>query len=113
MASINESSPTIQAMASNRIVCTEQEPAGASHDTAHIVSVGLGDDPNAADARMEVEEVRAEIDRGRTFYTQSEKTGKTAEVDKYECSCGYGTIRTKPDDRIDNNLDDLRACNFD
>jgi len=99
-------------MVSYRIVCTDQEPAGASHDAAHIVAVGVGDDPNGADKRFEVEEVRAKIDRGTTFYTKSESTGKTAEVEKYDCSCGYETIRTNPDDRIDNNLDDLRECNW-
>lgn len=36
---------------SYRIVCTEREPAGASQDTAHIVAVGTGDDPSAADDR--------------------------------------------------------------
>lgn len=97
-------------MASNRIVCTEQEPSSSSHDAAHIVAVGMGDDPDGADNRLEVDEVRSGIDRGRTFYTKSEQTGKTAEVEKYDCSCGYETIRTKPDDRIDNNLDDLREC---
>jgi len=99
-------------MASHRIVCTNQEPASASHDAAHIVAVGTGSDPSGADKRWEVEEVREAIDGGTTFYTESETTGKTAEVEKYDCSCGYETIRTKPDDRIDNNLDDLRRCNW-
>jgi hypothetical protein len=99
-------------MVSYRIVCTDQEPAGASHDAAHIVAVGVGDDPSGADRRFEVDEVRAKIDRGTTFYTKSEATGKTAEVEKYDCSCGYETIRTNPDDRIDNNLDNLRECNW-
>lgn len=99
-------------MASNRVVCTDQEPADASHDAAHIVAVGLGDDSDSANNRMEVDDVRSEIDRGRTFYTKSEATGKTAEVEKYDCSCGYETIRTKPDERIDNNLDDLRGCSW-
>lgn len=95
-----------------RIVCTEQEPAGASHDAAHIVAVGVGDDLDGADNRLEVNEVRTQLDRDVTFYTKSEATGKTAEVEKYDCSCGYQTIRTNPDDRIDNNLDDLRKCNW-
>lgn len=99
-------------MASSRIVCTDQEPSGADHDEAHIVAVGVGDDPTGADKRVEVDEVRADIDNGHTYYTKSESTGKTAEVEKYNCSCGYETIRTKPDDRIDNNLDDLRKCNW-
>lgn len=97
-------------MASNRIVCTEQEPAGASHDAAHIVAVGIGDTSDKASNRLDVDEVRRKIDQGHTFYTKSESTGKTAEVEKYDCSCGYETIRTNPDDRIDNNLDDLREC---
>ncbi len=99
-------------MASYRIVCTTQEPTGASHDEAHIVAVGVGNDPDSADRRFEVDEVRENLDQGDTFYTKSEATEKTAEVEKYDCSCGYETIRTKPDDRIDNNLDDLRKCDW-
>lgn len=99
-------------MVSHRIVCTNQEPAGAPHDAAHITAVGIGDDPNGADRRLTVQEVRSKLDDGVTFYTKSEATGKTAEVEKYDCSCGYETIRTKPDDRIDNNLDDLRKCQW-
>jgi len=97
-------------MVANRIVCTEQEPAGAGHDAAHIVAVGTGDNPDKAKNRWDVKEVRSAIDSGTTFYTKSERTGKTAEVHKYDCSCGYETIRTDPDNRIDNNLDDLREC---
>ena len=97
-------------MASNRIVCTEQDPPDKPHDVAHIVAVGTGDDPTKAERRLEVDEVRSAIDCGETFYTKSETTGKTANVEKFDCNCGYETIRTKPDDRIDNNLDDLRKC---
>jgi hypothetical protein len=93
-----------------RIVCTEQEPAGASHDAAHIVAVGTGDDPDKAETRWEVEKVRTKIKQGTKFYTKSPSTGKTADVERYDCGCGYETIRTKPDERIDNNLDDLREC---
>lgn len=97
---------------SHRIVCTVQKPAGTDHDAAHIVNVGVGDDPSGADQKFTVQQVRDKIDDNIKFYTKSESTGKTAEVEKYTCGCGYETIRTKPDERIDNNLDDLRECNW-
>lgn len=99
-------------MASYRIVCTNQEPPDEPHDEAHIAVVGTGDDPDSADKKWQVGDVRDALDDGTTFYTKSETTGETAEVEKYDCSCGYKTIRTKPDERIDNNLDDLRKCNW-
>lgn len=57
-------------MASIRIVCTEQEPAGTDHDVAHIVAVGVRDDPSSADNRLEVGEVRSDIQNGHTYYTK-------------------------------------------
>ncbi len=100
-------------MARYRIVCTNQEPASEPHDVAHITYVGTGNNPSGADKRWSVGQVRSAIDNGDTFYTKSTSTGKTAEVEKYECGhCGYKTLRTNPDDQTDNNLDDLRECNW-
>ncbi len=99
-------------MARRRIVCTEQEPVGQPHD-AHIEAVGVGDDPTSADEQLTVGEVYRAMDRGDTFYTKSRKTGKEAEVHKYECGhCGKKTLRSDADATEDNNLDNLRECNW-
>lgn len=95
-----------------RIVCTEQEPESETHDQAHIVAVGVGDNPDQAEDRMTLEQVYAAMNDGDRFYTKSESTGQEADVHKYECgTCGTRTIRTDADDRADNNLDNLRECN--
>lgn len=99
-------------MARRRIVCTDQEPTGNPHD-AHIEAVGVGDDPESADARLTVDEVYQAMDAGDTFYTKSQETGKEAEVHKFNCRhCGQKTLRSTADDHEDNNLDNLRECNW-
>jgi hypothetical protein len=52
------------------------------------------------------------IRRGEQFYTVSPSTGAIAYVEPYDCWSGYRTIRSKPDQVTDNNLDSLRACNW-
>lgn len=96
-----------------RIVCTVQEPASAPPSHQHIVAVGTGDDPNKAENRWSLDEVLAAMKKGDTFYTKGINSGKTAEVEKYECSrCQRTYIRSTPDAVPDNNLDNLRRCNF-
>lgn len=96
-----------------RIVCTEQEPAGAPPQHAHIVAVGIGDDQNAASKRLTLQEVIAMIDRGNQFYTKGERSGLIAQVIKVPCArCGRFIIRSTPDAVRDNNLDSLRYCRF-
>ena len=81
-----------------RIVCTEQEPAHKPPSHAHIVAVGIGDNPEAASQRLTLAQVIQKMDTGDRFYTQGLRTGKTAWVEKYWCShCGRHHIRSSPD----------------
>jgi hypothetical protein len=100
-------------MATYRIVCTVQLPANHPTTNAHIVEVGTGDDPAKASKRWKLDEVIAAIDRGDIFYTQGERSGKIAYVEKWYCAyCSRYYIRSKPDAVTDNNLDSLRICRW-
>src|SRR5258708_3292223 len=100
-------------MSRYRIVCTEQEPVSEPTTHAHIVRVGTGTDPDKADKRWTLSEVLAAMDRGDSFYTQGEETGKVAETEKYICTqCSKTWIRSTPDAVKDNNLDSLRRCRW-
>jgi len=95
-------------MAEYRIVCANRSGSTLGHQ--HIIQVGTGANEGQADRQWTVDEVRAEISRGTRFYTVSESTWQVAEVDRYDCSCGFKTIKTKGDLIKDNNLDNLRRC---
>lgn len=96
-----------------RIVCTEQEPAQNPPRHAHIVAVGTGSNPNQADQRLTLSQVIQKMDNGDRFYTKGLQSGKTAWVEKYWCShCRKYHIRSSPDATTDNNLDNLRYCNW-
>lgn len=98
-------------MASHRIVCTDQEPVTAPRTHQHIVAVGVGTDPDKADARWTLNEVLEALDRGDSFYTKGVKSGKIAYVEAVYCGvCNRRIIRSKPDAVADNNLDNLRDC---
>lgn len=100
-------------MASYRIVCTEQEPVNQPTTHAHIVAVGTGDDPNKASKRWTLADVIAAMDRGDTFYTIGTSSGKRASVVKVSCDvCRRTIIRSSADAVTDNNLDNLRRCNW-
>ena len=98
-------------MTKYRIVCTLQEPLDKPHDAAHIVSVGVGNDPKVAEKKLTLDAVLKAMDNGDSFYTKSTSTGKEAEVKKYDCgTCKTTTIRSTADSVTDNNLDNLRKC---
>jgi hypothetical protein len=100
-------------MSTNRIVCTNQEPASQPPQHAHIVAVGVGNDPARATNRLALAEVLQMIDQGDKFFTQGEESGKTAWVEKYFCQhCRQYHIRSAADAVKDNNLDSLRYCNW-
>lgn len=95
-------------MSSYQIVCSElQNPT----QHRHIVAVGTGE-PTRASRRWTVTEVRTALRSGDRFYTVSPSTGKVANVEAFDCACGYKTIRSTADAVVDNNLDNLRACRF-
>ena len=53
------------------------------------------------------------MDRGDTFYTKGEESGKIAHVEKYWCApCERWYIRSHKDSVRDNNLDNLRLCRW-
>ena len=98
-------------MSRYRIVCTEQEPATNHPKNAHIVAVGVGNDPNQANGRFTLSQVLQKMDNGDTFFTKGLQTGKVAELVDYKCAyCGKRHIRSASDATTDNNLDDLRIC---
>ena len=86
-------------MATYRIVCVTKGRGG-------IHTVGTGTDPGKANKRWSVAEVRARIRAGDRFYTESPSTGKKADVEPFD------TIRSSADHVTDNNLDNLRSCNW-
>lgn len=91
-------------MSRYQIVCTDQP-------NCHIVSVGVGTDPDAANEKMTVQEVWRKLDAGHFFYT-SDSYGNVAAVRKYDCPCGRGSLRSAPDATKANNLDNLRLCRW-
>jgi hypothetical protein len=100
-------------MTAYRIVCTIQVPATAAPTHQHIVEVGTGSDPNKADTRWTLAQVISAMDRGDTFYTLGVSSGKRAGITKFTCSwCTRIHIRSTPDAVPDNNLDNLRRCNW-
>lgn len=93
-----------------RIVCTTQSnPSAPGH--GHIVAVGTGTDPDRASGKATVDEVRRRLANGEAFYTQ-DAAGHRASVRPFDCSCGIRTIRSAADATTANNLDNLRACNW-
>jgi hypothetical protein len=97
-------------MASHRIVCVNTE-----HPHRHITHVGTGGDPNQADSRWTVADVRQALFNGDRFYTVSPSTGLTADVRPDDCrinGCTVKTIRSHTDAVTDNNLDYLRICQW-
>lgn len=98
-------------MATYRIVCTDQEPSGQSDEHAHIVAVGVGDDPTKTPRKWMLDEVLRAIDLGDVFYTKGMNTGKLAIVMKYTCApCRRVHIRSAADSVSDNNLKRIRRC---
>jgi hypothetical protein len=98
-------------MATYRIVCTDQEPSGQLDKHAHIVAVGVGDDPTKAPRKWTLDEVLRALDHGDVFYTKGMNTGKVALVMKYTCArCRRGHIRSAADSVPDNNLNRIRRC---
>ena len=93
-----------------RIVCVETE-----HPHRHILAVGVGAAASKATERLTVGEVRTAIANGDVFYTVGSVTGDVALVSPDDCrinGCTIKTIRTHPDDARDDNLDELRVCNW-
>jgi hypothetical protein len=98
-------------MATYRIVCTDQEQSGRSNQHAHVVAVGVGDDPKRAQRKWTLDEVLGAIDRGDVFYTKGVNTGKVALVEKYTCApCRRVHIRSAADNVTDNNLNRIPRC---
>jgi hypothetical protein len=98
-------------MANFRIVCTTQLPADKPPQHAHIVSVGVGDEPTRYTKSFTLKEVINSMAAGNKFYTQGITTGKIAFVEKYICShCNQWHIKSAADAVHDNNLDSLPYC---
>jgi len=96
-------------MTEHRIVCTDRDTTTAHK---HIIAVGTGTDPAKATKRWTVTEARAAIAGRDRFYTVSPTSGAQADVEPFDCACGVKTLRSNPDDKTDNNLDNLRICHW-
>lgn len=94
-------------MTQHRVVCTEQT---GCRQGGHILKVGTGSNANQASESWTVAEVWDAIDRGHAFYTYAD--GLTANVEKYRCPCGLGSLRSSRDATTANNLDNLRICRW-
>jgi hypothetical protein len=100
-------------MASYRIVCTIQAPADHAPSHQHIVAVGTGEDPDHADRRWTLQQVLDAMGRGDSFHTVGIYSGVLAVVEQYWCGrCARWFIRSHADAALDDNLDNLRRCNF-
>jgi hypothetical protein len=100
-------------MARYRIVCTTQEPVAAPRSHQHIVKVGTGEDSSRASRDWTLAQVVAALDAAETFYTKGTQSGKEATVSAVSCpACGHRIIRSAADAVADNNLDNLRTCNW-
>lgn len=98
-------------MARYRIVCTQQELVNEPNRQAHIVRVGTGITAQRYDQLWALDDVLRAMDRGDTFYTKGEQSGRVAEVEKFICgSCRRTFIRSTADAVTDNNLDNLPRC---
>lgn len=97
---------------SYRIVCTIQEPRQANHDHARIIEVGTGSDPDKTPQRWALGEVLEAIAKNDVFYTR-DREGNTAKVIPILCNtCNRWWIKSTPDATTNNNLDNLRSCNW-
>jgi Protein of unknown function (DUF3892) len=100
-------------MAQHQVVCTEQEPVYLPTSHAHIVAVGTGAVASKATQRWTLAETIHAIRSGEVFYTVSPSTNKIALVRVVSCDkCNHTIIRSAADAVTDNNLDNLRTCNF-
>jgi hypothetical protein len=100
-------------MSTYRIVCTNQEPASQPPTHAHIVAVGVGDDSSHATNRFTLGQVLSMMTSGDIFFTKGIESQKIALVEKYWCtSCSQFHIRSAADSVKDNNLDNLRYCQW-
>ncbi|WP_409496234.1 DUF3892 domain-containing protein [Amycolatopsis sp. cmx-11-12] len=94
-------------MTDYRIVCTDQTGCTTG---GHITAVGTGADANSASQRFTVQQVYNLMNNGNTFHTYG--AGRRADVHKWDCACGVGTLRSSADSTTANNLDNLRICTW-
>jgi hypothetical protein len=79
----------------------------------HILEVGTGNDPDkAATTRWTVAQVLASMLQQNTFFTQAPGSVEPAWVYPDTCECGRPTIRTRPNDTTEDNLDNLPDCGW-
>jgi len=96
----------------HQIVCTTQLPADQSHNHAHIVEVGEDTDGDGkAEKHLTLKEVLTMMDNHEIFFTIGEHSKKKIYVIEVNC-CDKRYIKTKPDNVLDNNLDELRECKW-
>ncbi len=93
---------------SYQVHCVEHVIGADGH--THISDVGL----LSLGGGINTYTVEWALDRmakhGNEFYTIGTHSEKKTDVEPCKCLCGVERIKTEPDDRKDNNLDNLIRC---
>jgi hypothetical protein len=87
-----------------RVVCARRTPCQYG---SHIISVGLGEDPEQRVEVFAVAEVYAEMDRGASFVTSND-WHQAAAVTKGSCGCGVDTLLSEPGSAWQNDIARLK-----
>ncbi len=85
-------------MSDYKIECSIQTNCRA---TGHITGVRI------SGTQFTVQEIYELMGQGHRFYTEAPFSGLRAWVNKWDCACGRGTLRSSPDAVTANNLDSL------
>jgi hypothetical protein len=92
-----------------RIECVARPDSAAEH-RRHVTGIGTVDTAGTKRNWDDIAVVREAMANGDRFCTKSHTSEKTADVEPYDCACGAKTIRSKPSDVADNNLDNMIPC---
>lgn len=85
-------------MTDYKIDCSIQTNCRAS---GHIIGVRI------ENQEYTVQQIYGYMNQGHRFYTEAPFSGLRALVNKWDCPCGRGTLRSAPDAVTANNLDSL------
>ena len=97
--------PTASAMANYQIICTSRQTGGP---ITHVGVTNRGSTTHRIWTICQVEDAMAQGDR---FHVIGADSRLRVEVETVECSsCRHLILRTNPDSRADNNLENLPTC---
>jgi len=91
-----------------RVICIDERPLNNPVSHAHIVAIGVGNDPDRPGVWTLAQVVQAIRNNTYAFWTYGPHSGKWARVEITRCSyCWNDHIRSSPDATVDNNLESL------